>query len=130
MKKKTKSPNHSSYMKKADELFLKQFRGNHCEVCQTTQGTCGHHIVPRSRSKALRYDMRNIIVLCAAHHTMGNDLAPHATNQLAVERFIKWFKKNKPAQHAWIKEHERDQRKYSYLQAVENMQEGRVAWDS
>jgi len=130
MKKKTKSPNHSSYMKKADELFMVRFRGCSCRVCGTTKGTVGHHIVPRSRSKALRYDGRNIIVLCQAHHTMGNDMAPHSTNQLAVERFVDWFKDNQYDQYKWIKEHERDQRKYNYKQAVENLQNGRVAWDS
>ena len=130
MKRKTKSPNHSSYMKKADSLFMPQFRGTHCEICQETRGTVGHHLISKSRSKALRYDIRNILVLCQAHHCFGTDMAAHSTSHLVVERFHKWFRKNKPAQYAWIKEHERDQRKYSYLQAVENMQEGRVAWDS
>jgi 5-methylcytosine-specific restriction endonuclease McrA len=125
---KKKSPNHKSFRVKADELFMKSFRGTHCEICQTTKGTVGHHIIPKSRSKALRYDSRNIIVLCQAHHTMGNDMAPHATNQVAVERFIEWFKENKPAQHSWTKEHERDQRKFSYEQALENLKEGRLAW--
>ena len=130
MKKKTKSPNHSSYMKKADELFMKPFRGCRCEICQSTKGTVAHHIVSKSRSKALRYDSRNIVILCPSHHMFSNEMAPHSTNTLAVERFIKWFKKTKKHQYAWIKEHERDQRKYNYKQAVENLQNGRVAWDS
>ena len=128
-KKKVKTPNHKSYLKRAKDLFMPQFRGKPCEVCGTNQGTCGHHVVSQARSKSLRFDERNIIVLCAKHHTMGNELAPHASNQMAVERFIEWFKENKPEQHAWIEENERIERRYTYKDAVENMKAGRKAWE-
>ena len=125
-----KSDNHKSYRTKADNLFMSQFRGKPCEVCKTTVGTCGHHIVSKSRSKALRYDFRNIIVLCPSHHTLGNDLAPHSTNQLAVERFCEWFKEEFPIRHWWIKEHEHIiERRYTYKQAVENLKNGKEAWE-
>jgi len=129
MKKKIKSANHKSFRNKADKLFMPQFHGQPCEVCGTTINTCGHHCVSKSRSKALRYDHRNIIVLCPAHHTMGNDLAPHATNQLAVERFVKWFNETHPGRHAWLIENEYIQRRYSYKQACENMTNGLNAWE-
>jgi hypothetical protein len=93
------------------------------------QGTCGHHVVSQARSKALRFDVRNIIVLCPAHHTMGNDLAPHASNQLAVERFVEWFKTTHPERHKWIVENERVERRYTYKDAVENLKAGRKAWE-
>ena len=124
-----KPPNHKSYRTAADELFMKQFRGQPCEVCAKTQGTCGHHVVPKSRSKALRYDINNILVLCPAHHMYGNDLAPHSKNQIAVERFLDWFRFTKPDQWKWTRANERLQRKYSYKQAVENLKAGRDAWE-
>lgn len=126
---KAKPANHKSYRIKADNLFMPQFRGQPCEVCAKVEGTCFHHIVSKSRSKALRYDKRNGIILCPAHHTMGNDLAPHSTNQCAVERFIDWFKNTHHERHAWIVENERIERRYSYKQAVENLKNGLEAWE-
>ena len=125
---KTRSPNSTYYRNKADSLFMAQFRGMNCEVCGTHIGTCGHHIVSKGRSKALRYDIKNIVVVCPSHHTMGNDKAPHSTNTLAVERFIEWFKAKKPEQYEYVTENERVERRYTYKQAVENMKAGRLAW--
>ena len=127
---KTRSPNSTYYRNKADKLFMAQFHGQPCEVCGNDQGTCGHHIVAKSRSKALRYDLRNIIVVCCRHHTMGNELAPHSVNQLAVERFVEWFKLTFTKRHAWIVENEYITRRYTYKQAAENMAAGRKAWDN
>ena len=127
--KKKRSPNSPYWRKKADEIFMAPFRGQPCEVCGTDQGTCFHHIVAKGRSKALRYDVRNGIVVCYAHHTMGNTMAPHATNQLAVERFIEWFKDTHPDRHAWVVENEYIIRRYTYQQAFENMKAGRQAWE-
>ena len=124
----TKRPNDKYYRNKADEIFMVQFRGKPCEVCGTTKGTVGHHNVNKARSKALRYDKMNITVLCQAHHTMGNDICPHSSNPMAVNRYFDWFKENSPKQYAYIVENERVQKKYSYKQAWENMKEGREAW--
>jgi hypothetical protein len=124
-----KSPNSKYYRTKADNIFMAQFRGQPCEISGETVGTCGHHIVSKSRSKALRYDKRNIIVVAPKHHTMGNDMAPHSTNQLAVERFLNWFKENHPERHAWIVENEHIERRFTYKQAAENMTAGREAWE-
>ena len=124
-----KPPNNKYYRNKADKLFMPQFRGQPCEICGTDINTCGHHAISKSRSKALRYDVRNIIVLCPKHHTMGNEMAPHSTNQLAVGRFIDWFRLNHPTRHKWLVENEHIQRRYTYKQAVENMKEGKLAWE-
>lgn len=128
--KKKRAPNSAYYHTKAKDLFMPQFRGQPCGVCKATEGTCGHHVVSQSRSKALKFDRRNIIVLCPSHHTMGNDMAPHASNQLAVERFIEWFKVNRAEQHKWLVGNERIQRRFTYKQAIENMTDGREAWDN
>ena len=124
-----KSPNSKYYKTKADSLFMAQFRVKRCEVCGTTKGCCGHHVVAKSRSKALRYDKRNIIIVCQAHHTMGNSMAPHSMNQLAQERFTTWFRETFPKRHAWVVENERVQRRYTYKDAIENMNAGREAWE-
>ena len=105
-------------------------RGDDIADMESARMTCGHHIIPKARSKALRYDKRNIIVLCPKHHTMGNDMAPHSMNQKAVERFIEWFKLNKPEQYKWTTENEFMQRRYTYKEAVENMRAGREAWEN
>lgn len=123
-----KGPNDKYYRKKADELFMRQFRGRPCEVCNKSEGTCGHHIVNKARSKALRYDKRNIVVLCQSHHKFSNDLAPHSSNQMAVERFINWFKEKHPDRHKWITENERTERRYTYKQAFENLKAGDLGW--
>lgn len=124
-----KSFNSAYWRKKADEIFMKQFRGLPCEYCGKTDGTCGHHLIGRSRSKALRYDVKNIVVLCAEHHTLGTDCAPHSLNHLAVEKFVKWFEREKPEQHRWIEENANIERRYSYKQAFENMKNGKFAWE-
>ena len=126
---KKRSPNSTYYRTKADKIFMAQFHGQPCEVCKSTYGTCGHHIVAKSRSKALRLDRRNIIVVCQKHHTMGNELAPHSMNQLAQERFTTWFRETFPDRHAWVVKNERVQRRYTYKEAIENMAAGREAWE-
>jgi len=125
---KARRPNDKYYRIKADEIFMSQFRGKPCEVCGKTNGTVGHHNVNKARSKALRYDKRNITVLCQAHHTMGNDICPHSSNPMAVDRYFEWFKGRNFSQFMWLKMSEKIQRKYSYRQALENLKEGREAW--
>lgn len=127
---KTRSPNCKYYRTKADALFMAQFREQKCEVCGSIIGCCGHHIVAKSRSKALRYEKKNIIVVCPRHHTMGNTMAPHSVNSLAVERFLIWFRKAHPERHAWIVANERIERRYTFKQACENMENGREAWNN
>ena len=125
---KSRPPNHSYYRKKADDIFMSQFRGLACEVCGANLGTVGHHNVNKARSKALRYDKRNITVLCQKHHVMGNDICPHSSNPLAVDRYFDWLRKTNLSKYIWLKENEKIQRKYSYKQALENLKAGREAW--
>ncbi len=128
-KKKAKSHNSKYYRNKADKTFMDKFHGKACEVCGNTAGTCGHHVIGKSRSKALRYDRRHIIIVCCAHHTFGNEMAQQSVNSLAVERFLEWFKNTHPERHRWIVENERISRRYTYKDAVENMESGREAWE-
>ena len=126
---KTRRPNDKYYRIKCDEIFMSPYRGMPCEVCGSTKGTVGHHNVSKARSKALRYDKRNITVLCQAHHTFGNDICPHSSNPMAVDRYFTWFTDNKWDQYVWLRDNEKIQRKYSYKQAHENLLVGREAWE-
>ena len=126
---KTRRPNDKYYRNKADDLFMSQFRGKPCEVCGSVKATVGHHNVSKARSKALRYDKRNITVLCQAHHTMGNDICPHSSNPMAVKRYFEWMLDNDSMKYQWLIKNEKTQRKYSYKQALENLLVGREAWE-
>jgi len=92
----------------ADKHCFAYFRGLPCVVCGTTYQTCGHHIIPKSRSLRHRHSTENIIPLCPSHHTFGGDLCAHSQSSLAVGRFLDWLKANLPKQYQWVQEHERD----------------------
>lgn len=79
----------------------KAYLGVPCIIClfegtTNTQGTCGHHIVPKSRCRAGRHDPANIVPVCQSHHTMGNDCAPHSSNPLASAHFDRWVERWMP----------------------------------
>lgn len=133
---KKRSPNSTHYRAKSDNLFMIQFRGQPCEVCGITEGSCGHHYVSKGRSKPLRYDIRNIIILCPGHHNHGKKdhitgavIGAHSTSSRDQERFIDWFKATHPDRHQWIVENERIERRYTFKDAVENLKAGRNAWE-
>ena len=56
--------------KKADCLLQIKFKekNNICIVCGQ-QSSCGHHVVFKSQSNALRYSINNLVPLCAKCHT-------------------------------------------------------------
>ena len=39
-----------------------------------------------------RHDPQNLVPVCRAHHTTGNDKAPHSTNARAGDRFAQWLR--------------------------------------
>ena len=99
-------PNNTYWRNKADEAFMSQFRGLQCQVCGKTEGTVFHHIVSKSRSKHLRYDRMNGVILCKSHHMTSNELAPHSTNSLALGRFIDWLRLAEPGKVAYCEKME------------------------
>jgi hypothetical protein len=109
-KPRTPSPDSSYYMKKADEAFMKPYRGLPCEICGKTSivrnereyTTVAHHVIPKSRGRAFRYEPMNVVVLCFVHHMYSNDMAPHSFNAVAVGRFWAWLARTKPEQMAWV----------------------------
>ena len=88
LKDKKKNPNSTYWRNKADAEVTKYYKGQPCIICGTTHNTCGHHVVERSLSSYFRHNPRNIVALCQTHHTMGNEIAPHSKNPLAVKAFV------------------------------------------
>lgn len=119
----TKKPNDKYWRNKADDLFMSKGRGLPCAVCGITKGTVYHHIIEKSRCRAMRYDIKNVIPLCQAHHCHSNELAPHSRKSIAQHRWWDWFKKNHPEQYKYCKENEYISRKYTYKQKFEELSE-------
>lgn len=124
-----KPPNNKYWLKKADELFMSQFRGLPCEFCkvlgwENIEGTVFHHIVPKSKSKALRYNLRNGIVLCPTHHKWGKDMAVHSDNVYVIEKWLEFFKEHFRARYDWCKQNSRHQFIYTYKNAFEAFKAG------
>ena len=89
-----------------DELVTEIGRGMLCAVCGTPNGVCLHHLLPKSRFDRFRFRRENLLPLCPSHHKFSNELAAHAGNALAVQRFSEWLALNHPLQDAWIRKHE------------------------
>jgi len=111
---KKAKPNDKYWRNKADEKFMKPGRGLPCAVCQKEDGTVYHHIIEKSRCRAMRYDLNNVIVLCQLHHCHSNEMAPHSKKSIAQHRWWAWFKKNKPGQYIYCKANEHKKMKYTY----------------
>jgi len=76
--------------RKADKLWsLKIREKKYCEVCGRT-GNQPHHLIGR-KNYALRWDLRNGVLLCYTHHVGGKQSAHNDPVW-----FLNWFKKNRP----------------------------------
>lgn len=73
----TRKPSVATLRRKADKLLQQAFVSNHpvCLICQQPT-SCGHHYIYKSKSSFLRYEMNNLISLCAKchmkHHFSGD----------------------------------------------------------
>ena len=121
-RKKKRPLSASQYTRMCDALFMPQFRGKPCEVCWqgysifrdgklikkiegkvfNTNATCGHHVIPKSRSSFLRWEKKNICIVCQKHHNYGGDLSAHGTDSTAQHAFIEWFSKYRPDDYEYI----------------------------
>lgn len=67
-------------------------RANHrCEKCGSDRVNV-HHIIKKSRSRLLRWDIKNAMVLCSKCHAMGR-VSAHSTDYFGQEEFHKWCDK-------------------------------------
>ena len=80
--------------KKADQLIWKHQRG--CEICLDEASP--HHFIGRA-NKTLRWDLRNIVWLCASCHTSG-DFSAHGSPTV----FKEWFKEMRPDDYKYLME--------------------------
>lgn len=78
---------------RADVLFQIRFKENnpYCIVCGG-ESSCGHHVVFKSQSNALRYSMSNMVPLCSKCHTrlhFSGD--PAILGTIIKKKGIEWF---------------------------------------
>jgi len=72
-----KKPSKKTQKNKADRLWSEtiHIRDNEqCRYCGSKSAVNAHHIIGRT-GLHLRFDLRNGILLCSKHHTMGNQSA-------------------------------------------------------
>ena len=108
------TPDAGGWMNVADDLFLAQFRGRACEVCGATHvlfngrktRSCGHHLAGKELHRQWRYEPRNIVVLCAEHHSrFARELSPHSNDTVAVAAFYAWLLEHDPYKWHWLLSH-------------------------
>ena len=119
LRKKAKAKTNSWYKRQVVEQFMSEFRGLPCIICGSTLRTCGHHILAKGSHPAHIITPENIVVLCVFCHKFSNHMAPHSSNQFAVERFCQWMKENRAEQYAWCKAHEYDKMKHNWKEIYE-----------
>ena len=108
MNKQPKQPSEKAYRAKADEVFLSKYRGRSCEVCEwrgdygRTANTAGHHVLPKGSYRAVRYDRRNIVVVCPRHHMFDRRIAAHGASGFAVAAFMSGLRERRPDDYAFL----------------------------
>lgn len=126
LEKKQRDPFSRYWKIRAVEAFMKSYRGQQCEVCASlgkvnTYGTVAHHLIPKGRTPCHIITPENIVVLCVAHHRMGNDICAHSGSMFVVNRFIEWMKRNKPVQYIWAGQHQWDTGKVDWKARYEQI---------
>jgi len=107
--KKTASQKYRAKIKKArseaDEAWGKLILTLHpiCEFCEKKKSTDPHHFVPKSQSNILRYDPKNGIGLCHAHHFLHHLGDPFIQQKIIEKRGKKWFEYIKSKRHEIMK---------------------------
>ena len=90
-----------SLIKKCDDILSLIIRSNgYCEVCGKSSYICqlhAHHIVTR-KIMVLRYDLRNLVCLCAGCHKL-NKFSAHENSLW----FIDWLTEHRPEDLEYVK---------------------------
>jgi len=92
MKKLSQQQKRAKLRKKADRLLQELVRSLYdtCLICPKPL-SCGHHYFPKSTSASLRYDMENIIPLCAGHHLRHHCGDPEVHNRINEIKGEEWL---------------------------------------
>jgi hypothetical protein len=94
-------------VEKADDLWSTLVKiPNKCAVCSKSNNLESHHLIGRNNWK-YRYEPMNGLCLCPVHHSLGDGIAAHGSNDV-TGRFRDWFEKNRPKQYEWFEEHRDD----------------------
>jgi 5-methylcytosine-specific restriction endonuclease McrA len=94
----------STLRNKADKLLQETIRRNYsrCEVCGKPM-SCGHHFFPKSMSAVLRYNLSNIIPICAGCHLRHHCGDPAIHARIIEIRGQEWYDKLKEQKERTIK---------------------------
>ena len=89
----TAQKKRSRLMRKTDRLYQEAGRklNTDCLVCSKPM-VCLHHYVPKSRSTALRYDLKNGVPLCHGCHMQLHNGDPNIQNKINELNGIDWAK--------------------------------------
>lgn len=88
LKKKGKS-NRQKLTAQLDELVSKIVRKRMCcQRCGSREMLQAHHIIPRSRSLLLRWDLRNLLCLCKGCHYWYHNVSTTYDTQELRERCL------------------------------------------
>lgn len=103
-KPKKKKKDNRTATKTLDTLWskaTKKLAGNKCEVCGKVDTLNSHHVIGRS-NYALRWEIKNSVVLCANHHKFSREFSAH-NNPVW---FDGWLRDNKPEQYEFLQKPE------------------------
>lgn len=106
--KTIKKPTHQQKIKrlrnKADKLLQQVVRSqnSYCIICGKYI-CCGHHYFPKSTSTNLRYDLDNLIPICASCHFSHHNGNPEIHNTVNNIKGEKWVKDITKKRHIQVK---------------------------
>jgi len=91
----------------AKEAFAALYRGLPCAVCGRKKWgkipTVGHHILKAEIFPQFRLEPKNMIPLCAEHHTPFAHDHAGTFEKNEPGTFLHWLHDNEPVQWAWAK---------------------------
>ena len=84
-KKKTPRQRLKAKLDKMWQEIVSTRQGYRCELCGGTPA-CGHHIIFKSQSLYLHWDLKNAIVLCSSCHYKVHNVDPRKMNKKIDKR--------------------------------------------
>lgn len=126
MKKKSSkydTPDAGGWMHAADDLFLAQFRGQPCRICDALgqysghdkdgdpiwKRSCGHHGIEKDMCRTHRYNKEIIVQLCPHHHDRKDRaISPHSIDPVYQGAWWEWLRNDNPEQYNYIMSHAKD----------------------
>ena len=77
----------------ADRLVQRKSAENQrCFRCKTTELVCGHHLIHKSQSSSLRYNLDNLLPLCRGCHFWWHNYENIAIGEFVQKQPDRWNK--------------------------------------